>query len=201
MNKIHYKGDFKMENTNQNIYGRCHLIKDWPEWELSIHDNEEQINRQGRAMHYPFTFKIHKDKKTARFSSTTSLPYYDTSLSSCTCFDFQERNLPCKHVYRLAVELGIIEIIDRHKSYKKEELNKIRNSSDVDSHPEQIKRQEKSMKCNPIEINYQDETAIFAGSGKNPYTTTTQSCTCRDYILRKLPCKHIYRLRYELTNQ
>jgi hypothetical protein len=53
-------------------------------------------------------------------------------------------------------------------------------------------------KCTPTHINYDDKTALFSGSGKNPYTTTTESCTCRDFFVRRLPCKHIYRLRYEL---
>jgi len=77
----------------------------------------------------------------------------------------------------------------------------MKNSADIDSDPEQIKRQKSGAdkKCTPTSIDYDAETAIFTGSGKNPYITTIQTCTCRDYFVRRLPCKHIYRLRHELN--
>lgn len=181
--------------------GRCHFLADWPEWDASIHADEAQISWQGRAMTYPFTFKVDPEAKTARFSSTSDLPYYDTSLSHCDCHDFGSRGLPCKHIYRLAVELGIIEIIKRAPGgYNKELLESVRAQENVDSHPEQVKRIEKAKgaKMAPLSIDYVAQTAIFAGSGKTPYTTTPTSCTCRDYFVRRLPCKHIYRLRMEL---
>ncbi len=188
-----------MKNEKQ-IYGRCHIKKSWSDWDYSIHADKAQINRQGYAMTYPFTFKVNKSKQTARFSSSTDLPYYDTTLSTCNCYDFQERKLPCKHIYRLAVELGIIEIIKR--TYDKEKLEAIKNSDDIDNEPDQITRQKSAMssKCKPADINYEEKTAIFKGSGKTPYVTTLTTCTCRDYFVRKLPCKHIYRLRHELSN-
>lgn len=183
-------------------YGRCHILKNWSDWDVSIHTDEAQIARQGRAMTYPFDFEVNRDTKTARFSSTSILPYYNTSLTNCDCLDFQARKLPCKHIYRLAVELGIIEIIKRPSGgYDKANLDRIRASSDIDNDPEQIKRQKSGMdkKCTPTTINYENMTAVFSGSGKRPYETTIDSCTCRDFFVRKLPCKHIYRLRYELS--
>lgn len=190
-----------MDNSKEKIYGRCRIIKNWADWDDSVHCDKSQIDRQGRAFTYPFTFEIDEKTKSARFSSTSILPYYDTTLSSCTCFDFEERKLPCKHIYRLAAELGIVEIINR-PTFDKEKLESVKNSSDIDNEPDQIKRQKSGMssKCTPIEIDYENSTAIFSGSGKNPYLTTVSSCTCRDYFVRKLPCKHIYRLRYELAN-
>ena len=95
------------------VFGRCLFLQEWPDWESSVHTNDAQIERQGRAMKYPFTFKINKYSKTGIFSSTSEQPYYTTTLSRCTCKDFQDRALPCKHIYRLAVELGIIKIINR----------------------------------------------------------------------------------------
>jgi len=38
--------------------------------------------------------------------------YKHATLESCTCPDFKERKLPCKHMYRLASELGLIELPD-----------------------------------------------------------------------------------------
>lgn len=190
-----------MDNSKKSLYGRCHILNEWLDWDYSIHCDNAQIDRQGRAMTYPFTFSINEKAKNARFSSTSILPYYDTTLSSCTCADFEERKLPCKHIYRLAKELGIIDIVKR-PTFDKSKLEDLKNSSDIDSEPDQIKRQKSGMssKCKPIEINYDEKTAIFSGSGKSPYITTTSTCTCRDYFVRKLPCKHIYRLRHELNS-
>ena len=193
-------GGMNMKN-NDSLYGRCHILKSWTDWDYSVHTDESQINRQGRAITYPFTFKINRKTKTARFSSTSELPYYETTLSTCTCYDFQKRNLPCKHIYRLAVELDVIEIVKRN-TFDKEKLDAIKSSSDIDNEPDQLKRQKSAMssKCTPSEIDYENRTALFKGSGKSPYNTTTTTCTCRDYFVRRLPCKHIYRLRYELNN-
>jgi hypothetical protein len=181
-------------------YGRCRLLIPWTEWDNAIHADEAQIQRQGWSMTYGFDFEVNEKLKTARFSSTSLLPYYDTTLTNCDCLDFQTRGLPCKHIYRLAVELGIIEIIKR-PSFDKDVVNHIKDSPDIDAHPEQQKRQQSAMdkKCAPVEIDFENKTAVFSGSGKVPYTATLDSCTCRDYFVRKLPCKHMYRLRYELS--
>jgi hypothetical protein len=98
--------------------------------------------------------------------------------------------------------LGFIERIKRQGGgYDKEALNEIKNSSDVDADPEQLKRQISGMdkKCTPATIDYEAKSATFTGSGKSHYTTTIESCTCRDYSVRRLPCKHIYRLMYEMS--
>lgn len=186
-----------------NLYGRCHLLSPWENWDVSIHEDPAQISRQGRSMTYPFGFVIDFPSRTGRFSSTTDLPYYDTTLSSCTCYDFQRRHLPCKHIYRLAVELGVIEIIRRPSShYDKGALDAIRSSENIDSDPAQLSRQKSAMsaKLKPVSIDYENQTAVFKGSSETPYITTLDSCTCVDFNVRKLPCKHIYRLRYELSN-
>lgn len=181
------------------IKGRCRFLREWPEWDQSLHENDDQVNRQGWAMTYPFSFEIGKGGRSATFSSTSDLPYYATTLSQCSCYDFQNRKLPCKHIYRLAVELGVIEIIKR-PSFDKERLQTIKDSNDIDSQPDQQKRIAKAKEsgCTPSFVDRNARTAIFAGSGKTPYTTTVDACTCRDYSVRRLPCKHIYRLRMEL---
>lgn len=79
---------------------------------------------------------------------------------------------------------------------------KFGNWSDlIHNDSEQIKRYENSKKANvtPSSVNVEEQSAIFKGSGKNPYLTTLNSCTCIDFSRRKLPCKHIYRLANELN--
>lgn len=181
----------------KNEFGRVRLLKEWNDWDSKIHCDEKQVERQGRAMHYPFIFEINKIEMTAKFSSTTDLPYYDTSLSTCNCYDFQERQLPCKHIYRLAVELGLIEIFNR-SSFDKEALSDLKNSQNIDNQPDQLKRQKSALKCTPVSIDLENSTGVFKSSSNSFYETTLETCTCRDFFVRKLPCKHIYRLRSEL---
>ena len=50
----------------------------------------------------------------------------------------------------------------------------------------------------PTLVDHENKSAEFKGSGKAPYITTLDSCTCVDFVRRKLPCKHIYRLALEL---
>lgn len=183
------------------IKGRVKFLDEWSDWDESIHEEEKQIERQGWAMNYPFTFEIDKENRSGRFSSTTLQPFYETHLDSCTCNDFLERQKPCKHIYRLTVELGLIEIIKRQGGgYDKKKLEEIKNSDDIDSQPDQLKRQKSALKCKIIELDKENKKAIFKGSGKDPYETTLDSCTCRDFVVRDLPCKHIYRLRMELED-
>ena len=189
-----------MENVE---YGRVRIIQEWLYWDYGIHEEHEQINRQGWAMNYPFTFRISKNK-IGNFSSSLG-DDYTTTLTECNCADFNERSKPCKHIYRLAHELRIIEIFKRPTgSGSPEEFQKgildVVNSDDVDKHPEQVKRQKSAAKCKIIEINNDEQIAIFEGSGKTPYTTSISKCSCRDYALRRLPCKHIYSLRQKLES-
>lgn len=53
-------------------------------------------------------------------------------------------------------------------------------------------------KTTPTGIDREHETGVFYGSGKDPYQTTLASCTCNDFVKRKKPCKHVFRLAMEL---
>lgn len=53
-------------------------------------------------------------------------------------------------------------------------------------------------KTSPDFVNIHNETATFEGSGANLYTASLNKCSCGDFIHRRLPCKHIYRLAMEL---
>ena len=67
------------EISTGEIYGRCHFLKEWLFWDVSIHAGQAQIERQGRAMTYPFSFKINRSAQAGTFSSTSDLPFYSTT--------------------------------------------------------------------------------------------------------------------------
>lgn len=66
----------------------------------SLHAENDQLNRVKSAL----SLKMDSvDFET----QTGTIKSYDVSLSKCTCMDFRRRHKPCKHMYCLAIELGI----------------------------------------------------------------------------------------------
>ncbi len=65
---------------------------------------------------------------------------------------------------------------------------------EIHNDPEQIKRIDDSFLTVLTNVNAAEETA----KAENGYTTTLTKCTCGDFIKRHKPCKHMYRLAYEL---
>ena len=79
----------------------------WPE---EIHISEDQLSRIKSATSAKTTpMSIDKDSMTGIFAGSGKEPY-QVNLDSCTCGDFHRRKLPCKHIYRLAIELGVLNI-------------------------------------------------------------------------------------------
>ena len=85
-------------------------MKPFSVWDESIHNSPDQVKRIASATKSETSPScVDREQQTAVFpgSSTTS---YTTTLSSCSCMDFSRRHLPCKHIYRLAMELGLIDV-------------------------------------------------------------------------------------------
>lgn len=73
-------------------------------WDTSIHLAEGQLVRFGRAVYQNFPIQSFR-KGLFRITGSRGNIYF-TSLDSCDCKDFERRNLPCKHIYALALSLG-----------------------------------------------------------------------------------------------
>lgn len=79
------------------------------EWDSGLHTLPDQIKRIATAKKKETTpSSVNREDETALFPGSGKRPY-ETSLSSCTCGDFFRRHLPCKHIYRLAMELGTFD--------------------------------------------------------------------------------------------
>lgn len=61
------------------------------------------------------------------------------------------------------------------------------------SDPEQLKRQKSATKLNVSSIDNATNSGII-----NDYEVSLETCKCKDYGMRKLPCKHMYRLAHDL---
>ena len=77
------------------------------DWNESIHNDYEQIKRISYLKKIkPENIVVDSVAQTAKVNGTGGT--YDVTLNDCTCYDFSERQLPCKHMYRLAFELGYL---------------------------------------------------------------------------------------------
>ena len=77
-------------------------------WNETLHNDYEQIKR------IVFSQRIKSENVTVDTSTQSAEIVgrdgtYDVTLESCTCFDFESRQLPCKHMYYLAHELGYLD--------------------------------------------------------------------------------------------
>ena len=77
-------------------------------WEESIHTDYEQIKRIAFSQRITSdNVIVNTDKQKATITGRDGT--YNVTLASCTCYDFESRHLPCKHIYRLASELGMLD--------------------------------------------------------------------------------------------
>lgn len=70
-----------------------------PEYD-SLHVEVDQLKRIKSALNLKMDF-VNADNQTGKIKN------YDVTLDKCTCTDFGRRHKPCKHMYCLAMELGI----------------------------------------------------------------------------------------------
>lgn len=77
----------------------------WKAWG-KVHDDPQQLKRIEKAYQEECTpASIDLEAQTGLFYGSSG-GQYTTTLDSCDCVDFLRRDLPCKHIYRLAIELG-----------------------------------------------------------------------------------------------
>ena len=69
----------------------------------------DEFGRVRRAKYENFTIKINNNN-TAIITNASKTNSYRTTLTSCSCPDFIGRQLPCKHMYRLAGKLNYYEL-------------------------------------------------------------------------------------------
>lgn len=77
------------------------------DWPSEIHATQKQQDKISKSLLKDTTpAKIDKKSQTGVFVGRTGSEY-KTSLNSCTCVSFIRDQVPCKHIYRLAMELGL----------------------------------------------------------------------------------------------
>ena len=78
----------------------------WAKWDPAQHETEYAQKRIKSAQSAKLTpISIDRDEMCGHFQG--SYGSYDTWLTECQCVDFARSQKPCKHIYRLAMELGV----------------------------------------------------------------------------------------------
>lgn len=90
-------------------------IKDFGGWDREIHSELEQIKRIVKAIDIKKkNIELSPFRERCVIVGTSGT--YEVSLKKCDCVDFAMRGLPCKHIYRLAIEKGYISDLPKHTS-------------------------------------------------------------------------------------
>ena len=77
-------------------------------WGLSIHLSKGQYKRILKSAEVIIDQVDESNTMAVVVGSQGNI--YETTLQTCTCFDFLSRSLPCKHMYRLAFQLQILDV-------------------------------------------------------------------------------------------
>ena len=87
-------------------------------WPQELHDSLPQIKSRNAAKKIKASDITMNQDGSCEVSGSGPLPYHVT-LSSCTCQDFvitKHTKSPCKHIYRLASELGQYQLLPAKNS-------------------------------------------------------------------------------------
>ncbi len=184
-------------------------LTNWNFRDKTINSGIQQVNRQKSALNLEVV-EIDKKSKVGVFLDKKS-GEITAHLTECECKDFVGRmnvQYPCQHIYRLAMEMGLMEIThldyrtkiammssEEGKAYYISRLQKIGRDYtqwggwDLKVHKSIQQKVRQYRAYNMIE---EEKTTTPPQSIAN-YNTSLESCSCPDFQERKLPCKHIYR--------
>ena len=134
-----------------------------------------------------------------------------STLTQCDCNDFTRLKVPkpCVHIYRLAIELGLIEAkyLDRRARHalvptlSREETQRLQQLAadpnqwgcwalEIHTSGTQLNRQYRA-----YSIYYDEHGSVCKTADGwliHGYSVTLGDCACMDFSDRNLPCKHIY---------
>lgn len=81
----------------------------WKMWDDKIHAEDKQKSKQKKAVSSECKpIKLDRENCSAVISGSEKGQFYETDLIECTCISYKRELVPCKHMYRLAYELGLM---------------------------------------------------------------------------------------------
>lgn len=139
----------------------------WNKWS-DVHESPDQLKRLSSSKDAALT-PIFIDRNSAFATIPGKHGTYRVTLESCECSDFKRRQLPCKHIYRLAIELGFIDedvLSYTHGGYSWKQAVEI-----LEKYPEDIQRTfydifyNTMRKTAPIRKKKNDEISFLVSEG------------------------------------
>ena len=106
--RIYLKWQKKAEADNKPFYR-------WPE---SVRQEPEQRKRlrQAQAENFQVEAVGKNGGKICRMKAASDPDFYFVALGICQCPEFKETHKPCKHIYRIALNKGLIQAAPEGKS-------------------------------------------------------------------------------------
>lgn len=80
-------------------------------WPASVHQEPEQIKRiqQAQAEHFQIEPVGNAGGKICRMKAESDSDFCFVALGICQCGEFKKEHKPCKHIYKLALDKGLIQ--------------------------------------------------------------------------------------------
>lgn len=99
--RIYLKWQKKIEAENKPFYR-------WPE---NVHQEPAQIKRLRQAQTENFQVEAVRKNggKICRMKAASDPDFYFVALGICQCPEFKESHKPCKHIYKIALNKGLIQ--------------------------------------------------------------------------------------------
>ena len=106
--RIYLKWQKKAEAENKPFYR-------WPE---SVHQEPEQRKRlrQAQAENFQVEAVGKNGRKICRMKAASDPDFYFVALGICQCPEFKATHKPCKHIYKIALNKGLIQAATEGKS-------------------------------------------------------------------------------------
>ena len=99
--RIYLKWQKKAEAEKKPFYR-------WPE---NVHHEPEQIKRirQAQTEHFQIEPVGNAGGKICRMKAESDSDFCSVALGICQCEEFKKEHKPCKHIYKLALDKGLIQ--------------------------------------------------------------------------------------------
>jgi hypothetical protein len=191
------------------------MLGTWDFEDPLINSTTPQINRQKSARNLMIV-SIDKQNATAVFWDVKKGTGNSATLARCDCKDFnfsgnapRKTFKPCMHVYRLAMELGLLDA--KYEDHRAKE-SRISQQNQVDTiwlqalnrdlglwggwhrlvHEAGIQKNRQYRGYLILNNDADKVQKVKNGWVIHEYYVTLAACECLDFLTRLLPCKHIY---------
>ena len=88
---------------------RKHIVQPFYRWPAEVHQEPDQADRLRQAREEKFCIAYQDERKMfCRIKAASDPAEVWSSLGMCQCEDFRKRHKPCKHIYKIAIDQGLI---------------------------------------------------------------------------------------------